>query len=251
MPQRTLVADLFEQLAEPFTAEALFDQTPNIVFFVKNAKGRYVCVNHTLVKRSGKRSKSELLGCTASEIFGDDLGRSYEAQDREVVRSGQELLDKLELHAYQPRETGWCLTSKLPLTDKDGKIIGLVGVSRDLALPDVSSGDFEQIAEAVAYAESHLSDPPTVTRLAGVTSMSVYQLDRRMKRLFGLSTGKWLLKTRIDHAGRELLETRLPIADIALDCGYTDQSTFTRQFRRTTGRTPSEFRDLRNRAQAM
>jgi AraC-like DNA-binding protein len=246
MPQRTLVTDLFERLAEPFTAETLFDQMPTIVFFVKNAGGRYVCVNHTLVKRSGKRSKSDLLGCTASEIFGDELGKSYEAQDREVVRSGRQLLDKLELHAYQPRETGWCLTSKLPLTDRDGNIIGLVGVSRDLALPDASSGEFEQIAEAVAYAESHLSDPPTVTRLAAEASMSIYQLDRRMKRLFGLSTGQWLLKTRIDHAGRQLLETWLPIADIALNCGYTDQSTFTRQFRRTTGRTPLEFRGLRH-----
>lgn len=245
MDKPSYAAALFDQLAEPFTAEALFDQMPNTVFFIKNADGCYICVNNTLVKRCGKRSKSELLGCTPSEVFGEDLGRGYEVQDREVIQSGQQLLDKLELHVYQVRELGWCLTSKLPLIGKDGTVVGLVGVSRDLALPDMASSEFEQIAEAVRYAERHLPDPPAVKRLAEMASMSQYQLDRRMRRLFGLSTGQWLLKARIDRASRQLLETRLPVAEIAFDCGYRDQSAFTRQFRRTTGRTPSEFRELR------
>ncbi|MEM8814311.1 MAG: AraC family transcriptional regulator [Pseudomonadota bacterium] len=242
MHERSSIAALFEDLAEPFTAEALFDQMPDTVFFIKDAGGRYVCVNQTLVSRCRKRSKSQVLGRTPSAVFGTDLGRDYEAQDRSVIRSGRRLLDKLELHVHRPRELGWCLTSKLPLAGKDGKIVGLVGVSRDLKLPDVASSEFEQIAEAISYAESRLAAPPAVAELAAIASMSAYQLDRRMKRLFGLSTGQWLLKTRIDRASRQLTETALSVTDIALDCGYKDHSAFARQFRRTTGRTPSEFR---------
>ena len=245
MNQQALVGPLFEQLADPFTAEALFDQMPDTVFFIKNVDGRYVCVNRTLVTRTGKSRRSELVGCTPSEVFGDDLGKEYEAQDRAVIRSGQQLLDQLELHVYQPRELGWCLTSKLPLLGKDGKAIGVVGVSRDLTMPDVASIEFQPIADAVAYAEARLVNPPSITKLAEIASLSVYQLDRRMKRLFGLSTGQWLLKTRIDRASRQLLKTSLPVAEIALECGYADQSAFTRQFRRTTGRTPSAFRSMR------
>ena len=244
MTSRSLVNLLFDALAEPFTAEALFDRIPGTVFFIKNAKGEYVCVNDTLVARSGNRHKSELLGRTPSAIFGAGLGKGYEAQDREVIRSGRQLLDRLELHVYQRRQLGWCLTSKLPLRGEGGEIVGLVGVSRDLALPDDSSSEYGQIAEAVAYAASNLANPPTIKRLADVAKMSTYQLDRRMKRLFGLTTGQWLLKTRIDQACRLLLETDQSITDVAFDCGYTDQSAFTRQFRRTTGRTPSEFRGL-------
>jgi len=242
MSTRSYVPSLLEDLAEPFTAEALFDLMPDTVFFIKDADGRYVCVNQTLVNRCRKHSKSQLLGRTPSAVFGRRLGKDYEAQDRNVIQSGRQLLDKLELHVYQPRELGWCLTSKLPLIGKDGKVVGLVGVSRDLKLPDVASSEFEQIAEAISYAESRLAAPPTVAELAATASMSVYQLDRRMKRLFGLSTGQWLLKTRIDRASRQLIETELSITDIALDCGYTDHSAFSRQFRRTTGQTPSEFR---------
>ena len=241
------VVTLLKDLAEPFTAEALFDQMPDTVFFIKDAGGRYVCVNRTLVNRCRRHSKSQLLGRTPSAVFGRRLGRDYEAQDQSVIRSGRQLVDKLELHVYQPRELGWCLTSKLPLTGKDGQIVGLVGISRDLKLPDAASSEFEQIAEAISYAESRLSAPPSVTELAATAAMSVYQLDRRMKRLFGLSTGQWLLKIRIDRASRRLIETRLSVTEIALDAGYRDHSAFTRQFRRTTGQTPSEFRNWSGR----
>ena len=247
MSARSPVVSLLEDLVEPFTAEALFDQMPDTVFFIKDADGRYVSVNQTLVNRCRRHSKSQLLGRTPSAVFGKHLGQDYEAQDRSVIRSGRQLLDKLELHVYQPRELGWCLTSKLPLIGKDGKVVGLVGISRDLKLPDAASSEFEQIAEAISYAESRLSAPPAVVELAAAASMSVYQLDRRMKRLFGLSTGQWLLKTRIDRASRQLIETDLSITDIALDAGYRDHSAFTRQFRRTTGQTPSEFRNWSRR----
>ena len=236
------LALLFEQLAEPFTAEALFDQIPETVFFIKDAEGQYLCVNDTLVARCGRRSKSQLLGRTPSQIFGEQLGRGYEAQDREVIRSGRELIGKLELHTYQPRGMGWCLTHKLPLYGRDGQPVGLVGVSRDLATPDLKDWDLGQLAATLEEASSRLDAPPSVKEMAASANLSVYQLDRRMKRLFGLSTGQWLLKLRIEQACRQLVETERAIAQIALDCGYADQSAFTRQFRRTTGYTPSEFR---------
>ncbi len=241
---RSSLALLFEELAEPFTAEALFDQIPETVFFIKNAEGQYLCVNDTLVARCGQQSKSQLLGRTPSEVFGQELGRSYEAQDQEVLRSGRQLIGKLELHVYQPYGMGWCLTHKLPLHGREGQVVGLVGVSRDLAEPDVRDWDFGQIEATLAAAKSRLEAPPSVKEMAASASLSVYQLDRRMKRLFGLSTGQWLLKLRIEHACRELVETQLPIAQIALGCGYADQSAFTRQFRRTTGHSPSEFRKM-------
>ena len=244
MKKKNLITDLFDLLAEPFTAEAMFDQVPDIVYFIKNDSGCYVCVNQTLVTRSGRRKRSELIGCTPTQILGERLGKSYELQDQKVISSGKKLVDELELHVYASGKPGWCLTSKLPLLGRGNKIVGLVGISRDLKMPDVTSHDFEHLADAIQYAEANLSTPPTLEQLAETAAMSIYQLDRRMKRLFGLPTGKWLLKLRIDYASQLLLETDHAIADLALECGYSDQSAFTRQFRRTTGQTPTEFRGL-------
>lgn len=235
---------LFQQLAEPFSAELLFDQIPDIVFFIKDSRGCYLQVNHTLVKRSGKRSKADLIGYTPADVLGERLGKRYASQDQRVLSSGEQLQDELELHTYPSGQVGWCLTSKFPLWGERNKIVGLAGVSRDLKLPDVSSEAFAHLAEALDFAEHNLARPPSLAQLAERADMSVYQLDRRMKQLFGLSTGRWLLKTRLDYARRLLLETDRQIADLALDCGYSDQSAFTRQFKRATGQTPSEFRRM-------
>lgn len=235
----------FERLAEPFAAEALFDYLPDTVFFIKDLTGRYVSANQTLVERCGLRDKSQLLGRRPSDVLGRTLGRGYESQDRSVLETGQEIVDQLELHTVRSRDIGWCLTTKMPLYGKDGSIAGLVGISRDLRIPDMTSADFEHISEAILFAERNLSQRPSINQLAHIAGMSVYQLDRRMRRVFGLTTGQWVLKTRISHASRALLETDKPVAEIALEAGYADQSAFTRQFRRSTGLSPTEYRRLR------
>lgn len=234
-----------EQLSEPFAAEALFDHMPDTVFFIKDRDGRYVSANQTLVERCGLRDKSVLLGRRPSDVLGETLGRGYELQDQVVLETGQKLIDQLELHTVRSRDIGWCLTTKMPLIGKDDAIVGLVGISRDLRLPDMTSDDFAHIADAIRFAEQRISRRPSIAELAGIAGMSVYQLDRRMRRVFGLTTGQWVLKTRISHASLVLIETDTPVADIALEAGYADQSAFTRQFRRSTGLSPTEYRRLR------
>lgn len=245
MARSPSLAPFFDSLAEPFTAEAVFDQLPDIVFFIKDSDGRYVCVNRTLAERCGFVDKSGLLGKRPTEVLGETLGRAYERQDRRVLKTGRRLLDQLELHVIRSRDVGWCMTTKLPLRSSDGSITGLVGVSQDLRLPDITTEDFAHIADAIGYAEQNLSRRPTIRELAAVAGMSVYQLDRRMRRVFGLTTGQWMLKSRISRASAELVASGRPISEIALDAGYADQSAFTRQFRRSTGLAPSEYRQLR------
>jgi AraC-like DNA-binding protein len=248
MSADTTISRLFERLAEPFTAEPVFDHLPDVVFFIKDREGRYLSVNQTLVERCGKQRKPELIGCRPSDVLGAALGRGYESQDRSVLETGHRLLNQLELHVYRSRNVGWCLTSKLPLIGKDGRTIGLVGVSQDLRLPDVTADEFRHLDDAIRYVEAHISSPPSIRELAVIAKMSVYQLDRRMRRVFGLTTGQWILQTRINHARKRLIDTDLPIATVAQQAGYSDQSAFTRQFRRSTGLSPSEFRKLRRAA---
>jgi AraC-like DNA-binding protein len=70
----------------------------------------------------------------------------------------------------------------------------------------------------------------------------VYQFEQRMRRIFQITAGQLIQKVRMDAAVQRLRETDAPIAAIALECGYSDQSAFTRQFRRTAGMSPSEYR---------
>ncbi|WP_422931510.1 helix-turn-helix domain-containing protein [Singulisphaera sp. PoT] len=235
-------AEFFAHLDEPFTGEALFDCLTDVVFFVKNERAEYVVVNRTLAQRCGSSEKRRFIGRTAEQVFPPPLGRTYREQDEALIRSGVAIVNQLELHLYPSGQTGWCLTNKLPLHDAGRRVIGLAGVSRDLHPPDEAAEGYQDVAEAIRHACSHLEQRPTLGELAAIAGLSSYQFDIRVRRLFRLTTGQLLLKLRMDAAAEQLRDTLHPAAGIALACGYADQSAFARQFRRTTGLTPQEYR---------
>jgi len=203
-------------------------------------------VNQTLVERCGARSKDELIGRTTAEIFPSARGESYLRQDMSVCHSRQPIVGRLELHLYPGGAEGWCLTDKVPITSAEGEILGLAGVSRDLRRPRNADRDLDELAETITWIEEHLDGPLRVEELATRTKLSEYQLGRRIRSIFGITTSQLITKTRIDAASRLLRESEKPIGDIALTCGYCDQSAFTRQFKRTVGLTPSQYREGRN-----
>ena len=242
MTPAQLQNELFSQLAEPFTGEALFDCLPDLVFFVKNRRSEYVVVNQTLVERCGRAAKRELIGRRADELFPAPLGDSYRAQDESVLRGGEAVLNQLELHFYVSGGRGWCLTNKLPLRDTRNQVIGLVGISKDLRAANERGEDYSAVAKVVQHIQKNPGDSLRVSALAERAGLSTYQFEQRIRKLFQLTAGQLIQKTRMEAAVRRLRETNDPIATVALDCGYSDQSAFTRQFRQTVGLSPSEYR---------
>ena len=236
-------------LADPFFAEALFDQLPDVVFFVKDTAGRYVVVNQTLVARCGYRHKSDLLGKAPLDLFPAELGASYARQDRQVLATGQVVHNQLELHFYANRARGWCLTYKAPLTDRDGRIIGLTGISRDLHAPDQTNPAYARVAGALAHIQAHFGEPLTLRQLARIAGMSVAQLERYTHRILYLTPKQLIIQTRLEAATR-LLERPGSVAEIAHACGYADQSAFCRQFRTATGLSPTGYRALQRQKPA-
>ena len=222
--------------------EELFDRIPNVVFFVKDLESRYRVVNTTLVERCGLGAKTELLGRTASDVFPSPLGDRYLEQDRSVVGSATRIGQKLELHLYPNRLEGWCLTDKFPLIGVDGLVVGVAGISRDLQTPTPHGEGYERLARAMELILSDPANPLTVAEIARRVGFSAYQLNGRLKSLLGITARQLLTKTRIDAASQLLRSTMLPIGDVAQQSGYCDQSAFTRQFRKTSGLTPMQYR---------
>ena len=235
-------ADLFAQSVPAFTGEEPFDGLTDLVYFVKSERAECLAVNRTLVERCGAHEKRPLIGRTAEDLFPPPLGRSYREPDEALIRSGAAIVNQLELHLYPSRRSGWCLTNKIPLHGAGGRVVGLVGSSQDLHSPTEAADGHEAVARAVQHARDHLDRRPSIGVLAAVAGLSAYQFDRRVRGLFRLTTGQLLLKLRIDAAAEQLRDTDRPAARIALACGYSDQSAFTRQFRRTIGLTPVEYR---------
>lgn len=232
---------LLGALGRPFAGDELFDAVPDIVFFLKDAEGRYVAVNQTLVVRTGRKSKSDLIGRLAHEVFPGVLGDRIAAQDKAVTRSGRPIHGQLELHLYPGGEEGWCLTWKEPLQGRDKRIVGLCGISRDLQSLSGAHGDEAGLSRSIDHIHMHLDAPLRVDDLAALAGLSTFQFDLRMRALFGVSVGQYVMRARIELACSRLRLSDEPISRIALDCGYSDQAAFTRRFRKSVGLTPSEY----------
>lgn len=236
-------SDMAARIGDVFFTEPLFDALPDVVFFIKDRQGRYVVVNQTLARRCGMKDKAGLLGKTANEVFSAPLGQRFQAQDEAVLEQGATIEDQLELHLYPNRDPGWCLTQKRPLRDARGMIVGLSGISRDLAMADHKNPAYHKVADAVRLIHEKYGEALTLPQLARTANMSVAQIERYFERIFHLTPRQMIIKTRLEAASR-MLAGNASVSDIAQACGYADHSAFTRQFRATVGVTPSEYRLL-------
>lgn len=221
--------------------EPLFDALPDVVFFVKDIEGRYTHANLTLVRRLGLKRRSDVIGKDVTELFPTMMGGSYAAQDRRVL-AGELIENQLEVHIFNNRTPGWCLTCKRPLISR-GEVRGVIGISRDLGQPDGKHPTYDRLRRVLAHMQEHYADTVRVHTLATLAGLSVAQLERHFRRVFQLTPQQVLTKVRIESAMR-LLGSGDSIASIGMACGFVDQSAFARQFKATVGMTPSDYRAM-------
>ncbi len=239
----TLLREKFlEQLATPFVAERLFAVVPDIVFCIKNIDGQYISANPAFAERLGLKSVDDILGKTADDLFPTHLSTTYQEQDEVVLVQGQEISDRLELVLNRDRSLGWYIASKVPLSGKNGKIIGLASISRDLLTPGDKDLRFAGLAKVIENIQRNYTEDVNLLQLANSAELTLPQLERRMRKVFKLTTSQFIRKTRIGAAARMLTKSNKAIIDIAMDCGYSDQSAFTRQFKATVGMAPGAYR---------
>ncbi|WP_300620903.1 AraC family transcriptional regulator [Dokdonella sp.] len=236
--------DFMADVATPWYVETLFDRLPDIVFSIKDRDGRYIAMSEAAVARCGLKRKQDAVGKTAFELFPRPMAERYARQDERLFRTAKPIVDNLDLTIYRDGSAGWCLSTKEPLLDADGRIVGLACISKDLIEPTRAKLIDAGFAETIDYLLEHYDSPLRMEDLAQRAGLSPAQFDRRMKKIFHLSAGQYLIKTRIDHAARLLAGSDLAIADIALQAGFSDQSALSRQFRQVTGFAPRQYRQM-------
>jgi AraC family transcriptional regulator len=89
--------------------------------------------------------------------------------------------------------------------------------------------------------EGDYAGPPCLTELAADAGVHPGHLAAAFRRHFGCTAGEYVRRQRVAAACRRLTGTDLPLAAVALEAGFADQSHFTRTFRRHLGLTPAEF----------
>jgi len=121
-----------EELAtERKLLRTLIDNMPDRIY-AKDLNSRFIICNNALMKMMGKSDYKEILGKSDFDLLPRELAEKYFADEQEIIRTGIPLIDKEEFRSDVSVASSWSLTTKVPLIDPDGKIIGIVGIGRNV-----------------------------------------------------------------------------------------------------------------------
>ena len=115
--------------------QALYDALPDVVFFIKDAQGRYTHCNLTLMRRLGRKQRADVLGRTTVEVFPQRFGDSYQQQDLRVLR-GEIIENQLGSPPFPQSHAGLGRSPSSGRCCRPARWVGLIGISRDLGQPD-------------------------------------------------------------------------------------------------------------------
>ncbi|MBI5954730.1 MAG: response regulator [Chloroflexi bacterium] len=117
-------------LQEQYLFNLLMDNNPDYIYF-KDLSGRFIKTSRSLAAYFRVDDPTDLVGKTDFDFFDEEPARRAYEDEQEIIRTGRPLI-KEEKETWPNRPTTWVLTTKMPMYDKDGKIIGTFGISRDI-----------------------------------------------------------------------------------------------------------------------
>jgi AraC family transcriptional regulator len=172
-------------------------------------------------------------------VPGRSIRYSCGVQDEVINQVGLSVLSEM----MSPTAAGRMLveTSSLMLAARLAHSHSETGLIRS----PIGSGhglDGGRLRRVLTYIEEHLAEDITVTDLAKVACLSIFHFTRAFAATMGVPPHRYVSQRRLESAKAMIATGRTSLSEIALDCRFSSQSSFTRAFRRATGMTPAEYR---------
>ncbi|EGF25833.1 AraC family transcriptional regulator [Rhodopirellula baltica] len=234
--------DLFDSIANPMACLELFDYLPQVYMYVKAADGRYLRANRVVCRVVGVEDESSIIGKTDLDFFPPATATQYIEEDRRVVASGETLTDQIWLVPDSRGVPQIYSCNKIPLLNQAGDVVALAGVKRPYHDSDAPESGHLRLLKVVQFVTQNYGDQIAVADLAREANLSPSQLHREFIRLFGITPNHYIREVRVGVARHLLESTQEAIGSIAASTGFYDQSHLTRQFKASTGITPTEYR---------
>ncbi len=100
-----------------------------------------------------------------------------------------------------------------------------------------------KLRQALEFIKVHIDQPIHLHQVAAAVALSPFHFHREFKRSTGMTPHQYIVQMRVERAKSLLAESDLPLADMAAQLGFADQSHFTAAFRRRTSMTPRSYRN--------
>jgi PAS domain S-box-containing protein len=187
----------------------LMENVPDAIYF-KDLQSRFLRINRSLASRFGLADPAEAIGKTDFDFFNEEHARQAFQDEQEVIRTGRPMVAREEKEQWPDGRITWASTTKLPLRDRDGAIIGTFGISRDITghkQTEVALHEAKEIAEASERQTRLIVDSAYDAYVAMDAAGVIIDWNRQAELTFGwpraLAIGRLLHETIIPPSHRE------------------------------------------------
>jgi AraC-like DNA-binding protein len=185
-------------------------------------------------------------------FLGSDFFNTPEASDIRLLLSrasqglqvvGETRLAVIPMMELLRRQTGFArLLTMLAILDTIALSRNVLTLCSPLFQPIGAHLELERLRRIIDHIQANFAQPIDRDSAADIAHMSPSGFSRFFKARTGMAFNEYLADVRIGHACRSLMDPKNAITEIALNCGFSDLSTFNRTFRKLRGMTPSVFR---------
>jgi diguanylate cyclase (GGDEF)-like protein/PAS domain S-box-containing protein len=122
---------LSDLLSDAFLFHALMENEVDSIYF-KDRQCRLLRVSRKMAQSLGFSDPAELIGKTDIDLFGEAFGQGTRLDDLRVMETGRPIVGLIESRQLSDGQTNWTLSTKVPIRDESGNVIGLAGITRDI-----------------------------------------------------------------------------------------------------------------------
>lgn len=234
--------EFFARIGGGLQLAELFESLPMVAFFAKDERSRFVRANARTLQIFNLQYEWQMLGKLDQDYYPRAISAGFLEEDQRVLRTGKAITRYTQLVPDITGPLRWYIVTKAPLRDPRGNVRGVAIAMYELHdLPGVLQ-PFQRLESALRHMHTHFHEPVETKHLAALAHLSESQFTRLFRKVLGESPMRYLIRLRIDAASHDLIATDHTAGTIALDCGFYDQSAFTRVFRAQKGLTPAAYR---------
>jgi PAS domain S-box-containing protein len=142
--------------SESQVLRALIDNMPDFMY-VKDAKCRFLLANVSVARQMGAKTPEDLIGKTDFDYYPPDLAKTFFDDEQRIIRTGQAEVNREETGMDASGKKSQILTTQVPIRDKNGRVVSLAGIGRDIT-------ELKKTGEALSRAKEALSHERQVLR---------------------------------------------------------------------------------------